>query len=181
LNRAETYRAAVTRRRAFSLPGYRTLAETGFDGDYVSPIQITSRNLEGPMLITKDWLDAPSAIANRPILQDLGYMPGIPFNQVIDRALALAGLNRGDIYITPVFKLLPPVRSHPIRPADARASFEAVTRFELMGRRPIAAGSDASRVLRHFGIAHLETIHPSARGMRYDERAGLIARALGSA
>ncbi|MHA6326223.1 uracil-DNA glycosylase family protein [Roseivivax sp. CAU 1753] len=178
MTRAEQYDEAVARRRRFALPGYRTLAETGFDGAYVSPIQITSGNLEGPMLITKDWLDAPSAIANRPVLAKTGYLPGIPFNQVIDRALALVGMRREDIYITPVFKLLPPVRSHPITSSEARASFEAVTRFELMGRRPIAAGSDAGRVLDHFGIDHIKTIHPSARGLAYRDRAAIIARSL---
>lgn len=181
MTRAEQYRDAVERRRAFSLPGYRTLAEIGFDGDYVSPVQISSGNLEGPMLITKGWFDAPSAIANRSVLLEKGYMPGIPFNHVIGRALALVGLTRADIYITPVFKLLTPVRSHPIRSSEARASFEAVTRYELMGRRPIAAGSDAAGALDHFGIEYIRTIHPSARGLNYDARAEAIARAIEAA
>ena len=111
------------------------------------------------------------------MLLQSGYMPDMPFNVVIDRALDLAGLSRADIYITPVFKLLPPVRSHAITAKDARASFEAVTRYELLGRRPIAAGGDAIRVLEHFGIPHIPTIHPSARGMDYETRATLLAQA----
>jgi len=177
LDRAALYHNAIERRRAFHLPGYVSLTEAGFDGPWVSPIQITSGNLTGPMLISKDWFDAPSAFAHRPLLLQSGYLPDMPFNAVIDRMLALLGLSRADIYITPVFKLLTPTRSHPIRAADARASFDAVTQYELLGRRPIAAGGDAIRVLEHFGIPHIPTIHPSARGMDYETRATLLAQA----
>jgi len=177
MDRAALYHNAIERRRAFRLPGYVTLTEAGCDGPWVSPIQISSGNLTGPMLISKDWFDAPSARAHRLVLLQSGYMPDMPFNVVIDRALDLAGLSRADIYITPVFKLLPPVRSHAIAAKDARASFEAVTRHELLGRRPIAAGGDAIRVLEHFGIPHIPTIHPSARGMDYETRATLLAQA----
>ncbi|MEM9854303.1 MAG: hypothetical protein AAF841_07590 [Pseudomonadota bacterium] len=169
---------AITARRAFRLPGYTTLAEAGFDGDYVSPIQLTSGNPDGPMLMSKDWLDAPSARANREELSRTGYLPQIPFNRVLDKALALIGLKRGDIYIAPIFCLLPPRRSHPLPAAHARASFQHVTRLELNGRRPVAAGTDAARTLRHFGIPHIETCHPSARGLSFDARAEMIAEAL---
>ena len=177
MDRAALYHYAIERRRAFRLPGYVTLTEAGCDGPWVSPIQISSGNLTGPMLISKDWFDAPSARQHRLLLLQSGYMPDMPFNVVIDRALKLAGLCRADIYITPVFKLLPPKRSHAITAKDARASFEAVTRYELLGRRPIAAGGDAIRVLQHFAIPHIPTIHPSARGMDYDTRATLLAQA----
>ncbi len=172
---------AIRRRRTFSLPGYRTLAEEGFDGDYVSPIQITSGNLTGPMLISKDWLDAPSARAHRAVLQEGGYLPGNPYNRVIDRVLALVGLARADIYITPVFALLTAKRSSVIPAKDRRASFEAVGQYELLGRRPIALGTDAASVLRWFGIDHIETIHPSARGLTFDDRARRVAKALEAA
>ena len=138
---------------------------------------MVSGNLTGPMLITKDWFDAPSAVKNRKVLLERGYLPGIPFNAVLDKALSLIGLSRHDIYITPVFKLLPPKRSHSIRSADTRASFEAVTQHELLGRKPIAAGQDAIRTLEHFGIPHIPTVHPSARGLDYETRATLIAKA----
>ncbi|SEK58674.1 hypothetical protein SAMN05444413_102275 [Roseivivax marinus] len=179
--RARAYRDAVARRRAFRLPGYVTLAEAGFDGEWVSPIQITSGALDGPMLMTKDWLDAPSAARHRDRLATRGYLPEIPFNRVLDAALDLLGLDRGAIYVAPVFCLLPPVRSHPLPAADARASFEAVTRHEIMGRRPVAAGDDAARVLRHFDVPHVATIHPSRRGLDYAARARLIADALEAA
>ncbi len=181
VSRRAAYAEAVARRRGFRLPGYITLAEAGFDGEWVSPIQITSGNLAGPMLITKDWLDAPSATANRAQLRRTGYMPHIPFNRVLDRALALVGLTRANIYIAPVFALLTPRRSHPIPVRDRRASFEAVVAHELMGRRPVAAGSDAATVLRAAGVPHVETVHPSARGLTYEDRARRIAAALEAA
>ncbi|MEQ5871194.1 hypothetical protein J4E08_14980 [Sagittula sp. NFXS13] len=178
---SDRYIDAIRRRRALSLPGYRTLAEEGFDGDYVSPIQMTSGNLSGPMIISKDWLDAPSANANRAILTQQGYLPGNPYNRVIDKVLDLVGLTRADIYITPVFALLTATRSSVIPMKDKRASFEAVGQYELMGRRPIACGTDAASVLRGFGIDHIETIHPSARGLTFDDRAARIAKALEAA
>lgn len=178
---ATAFHDAIARRRAFSLPGYVTLAQAGFDGDYVSPIQIACGNLTGPMLITKDWLDAPSANANRAILQRQGHLGDNPFMRVIDRALALARLARADIYITPVFALLTAKRSSVIPIRDRRASFRAVGQYELMGRRPIACGTDAASVLRSEGVDHIETLHPSARGLTFEARAQRIAKALEAA
>lgn len=178
---AASYRRAVAARRAFRLPGYVTLAEAGFDGDYVSPIHLSSGSLTGPMLVSKDWLDAPSAAANRDRLTGRGYLPEIPYNRVIDRVLALVGLTRADIYITPIFHLLVPRRSSTIPAAHARACFDAVGRHEVLGRRPVALGGDAARVLAHFGVPHVPTIHPSARGQGFDARARTIAAALEAA
>ncbi|MFG5381331.1 hypothetical protein [Yoonia sp. R2-816] len=172
------YRHAITKRRAFRLPGYKTLADAEMEGDWVSPIQMTSGNPDGPMFISKDWLDYPSAIANHTQLRKTGYLPDNPFNKVMDKVLARANLTRADIYITPVFHLLTARRSSTIPPADARASFEAVVRHELMGRRPIALGTDAARVLHHFGIAHIKTLHPSARTGSFDQKADQISEAL---
>lgn len=175
------YARAVAARRAFVLPGYPTLAQAGYDGDYVSPIQITSGCLTGPLLISKDWLDAPSAHAHRAELSRTGYLSGNPFNRVIDKVLALMGLTRADIYITPVFHLLTPKRSSQIPAAHARASFDAVGRFEVMGRRPVALGTDSARVLSHFGIDHVAAPHPSARTGSFDDKARTIARAIEAA
>ncbi|MEM6759263.1 MAG: hypothetical protein AAF601_07260 [Pseudomonadota bacterium] len=181
MNRAAAYLRAIAARRAFRLPGYPTLAETGYDGDYVSPIQMTSGNLTGPLLMSKDWLDAPSARAHRNVLGTTGYLPDNPFNQVIDRVLALLGLTRADIYITPIFHLLTPKRSSTIPVAHARASFDAIGRHELMGRRPVALGTDSARVLRHYSIDHVTAPHPSARIGSYDARATQIAQAIATA
>ena len=100
---AADYIKAIAARRAFRLPGYTTLAEAGFDGGYVSPIQITSGNLTGPMIMSKDWLDAPSARRHHAELSRHGYLPHIPFNRVIDRAFDLIGHTREDIYIAPIY------------------------------------------------------------------------------
>ena len=92
--------------------------------------------------------------------------------------LARLGLARADIYITPIFHLLTPRRSSTIPVAHARASFDAVGRHELMGRRPVALGTDSARVLRHFGVEHIGAPHPSARIGSYDARARHIAAAV---
>ncbi|MEN0079764.1 MAG: hypothetical protein AAF753_11700 [Pseudomonadota bacterium] len=172
------YSRAIAARRAFRLPGYPTLAETGYDGDYVSPIQLTSGNAQGPLLMSKDWLDAPSARKHRDELSRTGYLATNPFNQVIDRVLSLLNLTRADIYITPIFHLLTPKRSSTIPVAHARASFDAVGRHELMGRRPVALGTDSARVLAHFNIPHAVAPHPSARIGSYDYRAERIAEVI---
>ena len=177
----DAYQRAIAARRAFALPGYPTLAQAGFDGDYVSPIQMTSGNLTGPLLISKDWLDAPSAASNRAELRRTGYLAGIPYNKVIDKVLALLNLTRANIYITPIFHLLTAKRSSAIPMSYARASFDAVGRHELMGRRPVALGTDSARVLSHFGIDHIAAPHPSARIGSYDRRADLIAQAVRAA
>ncbi|KUF12665.1 hypothetical protein [Pseudoponticoccus marisrubri] len=181
ISAATLYRDAVARRRAFRLPGYPTLAEAGFDGDYVSPIQMSSGNLTGPMLISKDWLDAPSAARHHAQLSRTGYLPDNPFNRVIDKVLAMLGLARADIYITPVFHLLVSKRSSTIPPAHARACFKAVGQYELLGRRPVALGTDSARVLRAFGIDHVPAPHPSARIGSFDLRASRIADAVARA
>jgi len=175
------YHRAIAARRAFNLPGYPTLAETGFDGDYVSPIQMTSGNLTGPLLVSKDWLDAPSAHAHSDQLKRTGYYPDIPYNKVMDRVLRLLNLTRADVYITPIFHLLTPTRSSTIPLAHARASFDAIGRHELMGRRPVALGTDSARALAHFGIDFIIAPHPSARIGSYDMRAARIAQAIETA
>jgi hypothetical protein len=130
------------------------------------------------MIISKDWLDAPSAQTHRAQLRVTGYLPEMPFNRVLDRALDLAGLTRSEIYISPVFCLLPPRRSFALPFRHARASFDAVVRHEIMGRLPIAAGTDAARVLEAADIAHIATPHPSARGLSFAHRAETLAAAL---
>ena len=128
--------------------------------------------------MSKDWLDTPSARKHRAELSRTGYLANNPFNQVIDRVLKLVGLTRSDIYITPIFHLLTPKRSSTIPAAHARASFDAVGRHELMGRRPVALGTDSARVLSHFDIPHVEAPHPSARIGSFDYRAERIAEAI---
>ncbi|WP_146587035.1 hypothetical protein [Puniceibacterium confluentis] len=109
-------------------------------------------------------------MASHAVSQENGYMPGIPFNIVIGLALPPAGLTRSGISITSALTLLPPLRSHPARAANAPASFPAVTRNAMTARRPIAAAEDAARVPDHQGLDHVRTRHPSARGQGDEAR-----------
>lgn len=166
-------------RREFRLPGYATLSDVGMDGDYVSPLQITSRSPTGPVLVAYHWLDA-SAITeeNRATLQALGYLPTIPFNRVLDRALALCGLRRPDVYLTQAFHLLPQKRSERVPADKVAASFGAITMHEVQGRRVVALGRDAAAACRRHGVKHIPADHPSARGRSYEERAAALAAAI---
>ncbi|MEO1139644.1 MAG: hypothetical protein AAFW87_09320 [Pseudomonadota bacterium] len=132
------------------------------------------------MLVSKDWLDAPSARNHRAELTRQGYLSNNPFNRVIDKVLTLLGLTRADIYITPVFHLLTPQRSSTIPPAHARASWRAIGQHECLGRRPVALGHDAARVLKYFGVPHVVAPHPSARIGTFDDKARQIAKAIAS-
>lgn len=172
------YAQNVERRRALRIPGYVTLAEAGFDGEYVTPYQIASRSMTGPVLVAKDWFDAPSALENQVLLSKTGYMPGIPFNNVLDLALSHASLKRSNLYVTQAFHLLTPRRSAYIPPRHIDESFDGVTKYELEGRRVIALGDDAYRACRRHGVECVGVIHPSARTGSYEDRARQIAKAL---
>jgi hypothetical protein len=82
------YQGIIDRRRALTVEPYKSLAEIGFDGPWVTPYQITSKSSEGPVLVALHWLDESSILRERPTLQDLGYLPNIRFNTVIDAARA---------------------------------------------------------------------------------------------
>src|SRR5258708_40185114 len=83
----------------------------GCDGHWVTPCQIDSKSAEGPVLVALHWLDESSILSERPTRQELGYLPNIRFNTVIDAALARQGLSRLDIYVTQTFHLVPRTRS----------------------------------------------------------------------
>ena len=174
----EDYADAIARRRAFKLPGYTTLGEVGFDGEWVTPLQMCAGSRTGPVLIAFNWLDADAVRTHETTLRAYGYLPSIPFNVVLDKALALRGLERSDVYLTQAFHLLPDRRSGSIPVADIQASFEAVTRHEIAGRPVMALGAAAASACRAAGLTHTEVPHPSARGLSYDARAALIADAL---
>lgn len=165
------YTKAIKQRRAFKLDGFATLADVGFDGDYVSPYQIASKSTKGPVLIAYNWLDVPSIEENRSTLTQLGYLPGITFNNVLDRALSLARTDRSGIYVTQAFHLLPQSRSQHISQSDVDRSFEAVTIHELKGRKIVALGEAAGNACKRFGVEHVAVCHPSARGRTHDDKA----------
>jgi hypothetical protein len=158
------YQEIIGRRRALLIEPYKSLAEVGFYGSWVTPYQITSKSSEGPVLVALHWLDESAILRERATLQDLGYLPHIRFNAVIDAALARQGMSRSDIYVTQTFHLVPRNRSERISLAAIRRSFEEVTRFELQGRRVIALGDVAAGECARHKIEHAAVCHPSRRG-----------------
>jgi len=105
------YQEIIERRRALKIEPFKSLADVGFDGPWVTPYQITSNCPKGPVLVALHWLDESSVVEERTTLQQLGYLPGIRFNAVIDAALARIRLGRSDIYVTQSFHLVPRSRS----------------------------------------------------------------------
>ena len=155
----------IARRRAFRSPGFATLAAVDMDGDWVSPIQKTSRSPTGPVLVGKHWLDADSVQPNRDVLDELGYLPTIPFNRVIDEALARCALGRSSVYITQAFHLLPEgrKRSRRVPHREMVRCVEEVTRHELEGRAVIALGCEVQTALHDAECRFIKCCHPSAR------------------
>jgi hypothetical protein len=173
-----TYQQIIERRRALRIGNYATLADVDFDGDWVTPYQISSCSLGGPVLVAYNWFDVPSLNENREILRKLGYMPEILFNKVIDRALQIVGMDRSDIYVTQAFHLLPTKRSEKITSKDVDFSFDAVTRHELVDRRIISLGDAAEGACRRHGIRSTAVVHPSARGRTIKAKAECLAHAI---
>jgi hypothetical protein len=172
------YQEIIERRRALRIEPFKSLAEVGFDGPWVTPYQITSKSSEGPVLVALHWLDESSIVRERSTLQNLGYLPRIRFNTVIDAALARQGLSRSDIYVTQTFHLVPRARSERISQAAIRRSFDEVTRFELQGRKVIALGEIAAGECARHHIEHMAVCHPSRRGYSNEQNAIDIAEAI---
>ena len=172
------YQEIIDRRRALIIEPFKSLAEVGFDGPWVTPYQITSKSAECPVLVALHWLDESSILSERPTLQELGYLPNIRFNTVIDAALARQGLSRSDIYVTQTFHLIPRTRSERISQATIRRLFDEVTRFELHGRKVIALGNIAAGECARHDIEHIAVCHPSRRGTTNEKNAAEIADAI---
>ena len=161
------------------LPGYKSLKDVNLDGGYVTPLQIVAHSKTGPCLVAHNWIDAPTAIKHRDLLAKYGYLPEIAFNKVLELAFRQVNIRREDTYMTQAFHLLPSERSGKIPVRDVRKSFEAITLHEVRGRKVVALGTDASLACGPFEdqyTSYIETIHPSARGMTYEERASVIAK-----
>ena len=172
------YQEIIHRRRAMKIEPFKSLAEVGFDGPWVTLYQITSKSSEGPVLVALHWLDESSILKERATLQNLGYLPNIRFNKVIDAALAREGLSRSDIYVTQTFHLIPRERSERISQAAIRRSFDEVTRFELQGRKVIALGEIAAGECARHHIEHIAVCHPSRRRYSNEQNAIEIAEAI---
>lgn len=157
----------IARRREFVIPGfereYRTLADVGFDGEWVTPYQIVSNSETGPVLVAHYWLDAPSVHEHRDVLMEEGWLPGMPFNEVLTDALVRVNISREEIYVTQAFHLLPYKQWPPFRIRHIDESFDRITRHECAGRTVIALGTVAQRACRRAGVEAIECISPSAR------------------
>jgi hypothetical protein len=59
------YLEIIDRRRALVIEPFKSLAEVGFDGPWVTPYQITSKSSEGPVLVALHWLDESTILQER--------------------------------------------------------------------------------------------------------------------
>ena len=144
----------------------------------MTPYHLTCGSPTGPVLLTYNFLDAPSAHREHGTLARQGYLPTMPFNRVLDLALSQIGMVRADIYVTHAFHLLANSRSDRISTTAVDASFDAIAQHELLDRQVIALGQEASRQCRRHDIAHLAVPHLSARGISFSARAATLATAL---
>ena len=67
----------IARGRSLQVPDefqdeWVTLADVGFDGEWVSPIQKKSNSRKGPVLVAKHWFDAESVDLNQEVLECFG-------------------------------------------------------------------------------------------------------------
>ncbi|WP_216646961.1 hypothetical protein [Roseivivax sp. THAF197b] len=154
------------------------MTDIGLDLPLVSPYQLSCGNPEGPVLISYNHMDAPTARAHRDRIAQDGYLPEMLFNRVLDRALEMAGLQRADLYLTHAFHALPETRSGVIPKPSVMESFERITRHEINDRPVIALGQVASECCAAFDVPHRSVPHLSARGMSIEVKARLLAEAL---
>ncbi len=112
-------------------------------------------------------------------MREWGYLPEITFNKVVDEALRICSLSRSEVYMTQAFHLLPASRSAAVPARDVDASFAAVTRFEIAGRRVIALGYAAAQACQRGAVMPVATVmHPSARGLSINAKAVVLAQAI---
>ncbi len=158
----------IARRRKLQIPDrfqqeWVTLADVGFDGDWISPIQKISNSISGPVLVAKHWLDAESVYLDRPILEELGYLPTIRFNRELDRILECVDRTRADIYITQACHFLPTEdRRKRVPLALMDLSIKSVTQHEVKARNVIALGAEAQAGLSRAGVEFVPCPHPSS-------------------
>ena len=174
----------IARRREFVIPGYehkyKTLADVGFDGEWVTPYQMVSNCETGPVLVAHYWLDAPSVHKHRDVLKEQGWLPSMPFNKVLTLALDRVKLTRADVYVAQAFHLLPNEQSPPFPSRHIHESFDRITEHEVHGRTVIALGSVAAGVCRRAGVKAIECISPSAR-MSWEYKVEVLGEALKTA
>ncbi|TGQ90151.1 hypothetical protein EN851_21300 [Mesorhizobium sp. M8A.F.Ca.ET.208.01.1.1] len=163
----------------------KTLSQAGWDGNYVVPNQRVSRSLSGPVILLNNWFGWQELELLSPermtFVRKLGYLPDIPTNRWLDRALEIVGMTRQDIYVTQACVFLPPATmGSSIASEVYRTSVDRVLRHELGGRTPVALGGAAQKACRLAGIDYVGAQHPSYQGgeRRGREIAAAIERVL---
>ena len=187
----DNYKRNIERRRKFSLPGYKSLADVGFDGEYVTPTQIKACSETGICLVSYNWFDAKSVeeysrkLKKYQSLKEKGYDELIPFNRILDLALDKVGIRREDTYMTQVFHLLPATQKELPNEDDVWKSFEAITQYEIQGRKVVSLGKPAKIACIKFGIrnfaGYAHAPSPSwgfRRGIFDEEHAAKIANTI---
>ena len=101
------YREIVERRRTLKIETFKSLADLGFDGPWITPYQITSNSLKGPVLVALHWLDESSILDERTALQHLGFCRVFGSMSSLMLLLRRVHLSRSDIYVTQTFHLVP--------------------------------------------------------------------------
>lgn len=168
------YKAAIEARRALTVAGtpgasnknMKSLIETGWDGDYVVPNQISSRSLSGPVLLLDNWIGWLTAEDWPPQknqeIRSFGYDRSLTTNRRLDAAIRLAKTSWNELYITQACVLLPRCDSDAIPHAVYRETFSAITKLEIAGRKVIAAGSKGRDLCKADGtIEYRHCRHPS--------------------
>ncbi|NHB75451.1 hypothetical protein [Rhodobacter calidifons] len=170
----ERYQAAIRARQGLTVAecpaaasaDMRSLVDEGWDGDFVVPNQLSSRSLNGPVILLNNWygwralreLEHHSKVA----LRQLGYLEGIKTNTCLDRALSILRLRRSEVYITQACVFLPAeVTGKNIPDEVYQLSISRVLRLELASRVPVALGNSAQRACRLNGIPFVGAAHPS--------------------
>lgn len=181
----EWYAEALAGRRDLAVPEkyadrFCTLSAAGWDGPWVSPMQESSRDPCGPVVMGTHWLDAETADARRGDVEWYGgYLPDVTFNRVLDLALWRARLHRRDVYVTQACHLLPLRERRGTVPVGLwRESYEAVTRYEVRGRPVLALGGVAQRLCEHYGLRYLPFRHPGTSGPTQRRQAEALAAGL---
>ena len=156
------------------------LADAGWGARWVSPIQETSHDPDGPVVMGTHWLDAEGAERRRADVDWYGgYLPDMDFNRVLDLALWYAGLTRWDVYVTQAAHYMPLAGPRAgVRKALWQPSFERVTRYEIGERPVLALGGVAQRVCRAYGVRHLPFPHPGTSGPTRQRQARAMAAGL---
>jgi hypothetical protein len=102
-------------------------------------------------------------------------MPGITFNNVLERALEIVGKKRSGHLRDAVISSFAVDSFCHDRKKTFERSFDEITRHELDGRRVVAVGNDVAGACKRLGIKYRAVVHPSARRRSNEDKAMALA------